>query len=191
MIDVSMRESSLAIALAELIERLSADEQAQLAARLSLGQIQKLESLKRAETSLWREPEIYVVIGPDEISFETPAGKVRPFLAQLCGMLQPQTIAARFGQNGASVALQLSANDFSGWLEQATVMLAAEAVVIEFDQHTLYSNGGGCMMLKTSASADLKRRIAQEFLNICGVSLRVDRDRFIALVEKGRVEVLA
>jgi hypothetical protein len=186
---MATRESSLALAIAELINRLSPDEQAELAAHLSLEQIQSLESIKRATITTWREPEIYVEIGPDEISFETPPDRVLPFLLQLWDLLQPQKVEVRITFSGESMVLH-GRRHYQSQLDSLATVLDDEPVVIEFDQHTLYSNGGGCMMLKTSADSALKRRIAQEFLNICDVDLQVDRDRFIALVENGHVEVL-
>lgn len=187
---MSVIEKSTAQHVAELIRHLSPTEQAELAAHLSLEQIRSLESLKRAATTTWREPEVYVEIGPTGISFETPLDKVRPFLVRLCALLQPQRIEWRSTRDGKSIVLNDCCH-FQAQLEALAEISTDEAVVIEFDQHTLYSNGGGCMMLKTTADAVLKRQIAQQFLNICGVTLPVDRDRFIALVENGHVEILS
>jgi len=45
-------------------------------------------------------------------------------------------------------------------------------------------------MLNITADAEVKRRIAQHFLDLCGHPHRVGSDRFMALVRDGRAELL-
>lgn len=62
-------------------------------------------------------------------------------------------------------------------------------VTFEFGPHSLYSTGGGCMLLDTPLYNRMKKKIALEFLKLCGYSVKINATYFSAAVIKERVEV--
>lgn len=186
-------ELHLPIAVAELIKRMSQSEQAALLSHFTWQELKEWEELKKEAESqavLWPEPEVYVEIGTEEMSFEAPPEKVIPFLQQLAQDMEVEEVTVRFHKNGERREWQGLANEFPEMLWNHREIVNDDAVVIEYGQNTMYSNGGGCMMLNTTADAKVKRQIAEHFLDLCGHPHRVGSDRFIALVRDGRLEVL-
>lgn len=186
-------KSHLLLAVAELIKRMSQSEQAALLSHFTWQELKEWEELKReteSQAMLWPEPEVYVKIGAEEMIFEAPPEKVIPFLQQLVQDTAVEQITVRFHEDGKRREWQGLANELPEMLWNHSGIISDDAVVIEYGQNILYSNGGGCMMLDTTADAEVKRRIAQHFLDLCGHPHRVGSDRFIALVRDGRLKVL-
>lgn len=186
-------ESHLPIAVAELIKRMSQSEQAALLSHFTWQELKEWEELKReleSQATLWPEPKVFVEIGAEEMIFEAPPEKVIPFLQQLVQDMGVEKVTVRFHEDGERREWQGLANELPEMLQNHREIINDDAVVVEYGQHTMYSNGGGCMMLNTTAEAEVKRQIAQHFLDLCGHPHRVESDRFIALVRDGRLEVL-
>ena len=101
-----------------------------------------------------------------------------------------EEVTVRFHEDGERREWQGLANELPEMLQNHREIINDDAVVVEYGQHTMYSNGGGCMMLNTTADAEVKRQIAQHFLDLCGYPHRVGSGRFIALIRDGRLEVL-
>jgi hypothetical protein len=177
---VQSRESVLPLAVVELIERMTSEEQAELASYLG--------GMQWRERKRGREPEVYIELGTDDISFEVPPEKVLRVIQRLAVDLGPEEVEVRFDENGRSRQWKGTAAELAKVLEENRGIVMEEPVVIELGGDTLYSNGGGCMLLKTSAGYEVKRAIAQWFLELCGCPYpAVTGERFTALVRNGEL----
>lgn len=176
---VEKRELSLPLAVAELVSRMTPEEQEIFAVRLSWEQLHALEALKKKhETPVkGQEPDVYVSIDPDSISFESPPDKVAQLIERIAANLAAETVSIRFPEDGNVRELSRPVSELSTVLLEEVESLADEPVVIEMDGSTLYSQGGGCLFLKTNASERTKRAIAETFLQVCGYSYPVQSDR--------------
>lgn len=186
---------SRTLAVAEMITKMSVEEQAELVLYLSWSQLRAWEMLKREleEQAVLPtgEPEVYVEVKPDVINFETPADRVLQVLSQLAQDLNAKDIQVRFDEDSQSREFICSPSNLMAVLEENKDLVSEEPVVIEYGEDTLYSNGGGCMMLKTVVNDEVKREIARHFLTICGFPYPVEGNRFTALVRNGKLAMLS
>lgn len=189
---VAKRQMSIPLAVAELINRMTSEEQEAFAAQLSWEQLHTLEALKQGQEAQTkaREPYIYVSIGLDSISFESHSDKVAQLVQRIAANLTVETVTVRFLEDENAREFHRPVSELDELLAEETESLADEPVVIEMDGSTLYSQGGGCLFLKTSASGRTKRAIAEAFLQICGYPHQVQSDRFTALVRNGVLETI-
>lgn len=186
------RGLSLPLAVAELVSRMTREEQEALAVRLSWEQLRTLEALKkRHEASVaGQEPYIYVSIGSDSVSFESPMEKVGQLVECIAAKLAAKAVSIRFPEKGNAPELSRPISELGTLLVEEAESLVDKPIVIEIDGSTLYSQGGGCLLLKTGASGETKRAIAEVFLQICGYPHSVQTDRFTALVHNGELEII-
>lgn len=135
-----------------------------------------------------QEPEIYVEIHPDAVSFEAPEDVVIEVIYQVSRDLKAGSVSVYLqGRGRRSIRLE----KLKEFLVRAADKLKEEAVVFKLaDAGILYSNGGGCMYLETRASPRVKRAIAENFLKLCGFSVEVKGKAFAAWVRDGQLEVL-
>ncbi|MGH9341425.1 MAG: type II toxin-antitoxin system Phd/YefM family antitoxin [Acidobacteriota bacterium] len=135
-----------------------------------------------------QEPEIYVEIHPDAVSFEAPEDVVIEVIYQVSRHLKARSVGVYLqGRGRRSISLE----KLKEFLVQAADKLKEEAVVFKFaDAGMLYSNGGGCMYLETLASPRVKMAIAENFLKLCGFTVAVKSKAFAAWVRDGQLEVL-
>lgn len=186
----------LPTALAELLKRMTPEEQAEFAAQLTWEQIHRLEDLKKqhdARTDVHtngQEPHIYVSVGPDSISFEAPVEQVIPLIQRIATELETSTVVVRFPDRDSGQVLREPTAELRSVLTEEEESLLRESLIIEIDDSTLYSQGGGCLLLNTGAPTEKKRAIAEGFLQLCGYSHRVTGDRFTALVRDDELEIL-
>lgn len=185
---VQKRRSDLALIVAELIRRMDPEEQAELVSYLSWEELKAWEELKRESEG--KEPELYIAVDRDSISFETPPPYIRAVLCRLAEDLAAERITIRFDEDGESISLMTTPENLKDVLEEHRQVLEEGIMIIEYDQDTLYSNGGGCLLLKTEASDETKRKIAQHFLEICHFPSEVKSSPFKALAIGGQLKIV-
>lgn len=180
------------MAVAELINRMTPEERGELATQLSWEQLHALEELKRKRGTRVkdREPHIYVSISSDSISFESPPDKVAQLIKRIAATLAVETISMQLPENGHTRVLHRAVGELDTLLIEEAESLTEEPIVIEMGNATLYSQGGGCLFLKTDAPGQTKRAIAENFLQVCGYPHPVQSDQFTALVRNGGLEVI-
>jgi len=185
---VQKRRSDLVLIVAELIQRMDPKEQAELVSYLSWEELKAWEELKRESEG--KEPELYIAVDHDSISFETPLPCVTAVLCRLAEDLAAEQITIRFDEDGESISLMATPKNLKDVLEEHRQVLEEGIMIIEYDQDTLYSNGGGCLLLKTEAPDETKRKIAQHFLEICRFPSEVKGSPFKALAIEGQLEII-
>ncbi|UCD84717.1 MAG: hypothetical protein JSU92_00580 [Deltaproteobacteria bacterium] len=138
-----------------------------------------------------REPELYVKLDRDDISFEVPGEKIIEFIDLLARELKATEIELRYEVDSHSKRLSCKPEELTEKLLERKKIVREEPMVIELEEDTtLYSNGGGCMLLKTGIDSRRKKRLAQHFLELCGFSAEVESAKFTALVMRGELEVI-
>ena len=137
-----------------------------------------------------KEPEFYVQLGREHISLEVPPKVMLKVIERLATALKAEKITMRFDRNGKSEELHCTPVALPQTLRRYEKLIREEAVIIEYGPSTLYSNGGGCLFLETSVSNGIKKKIAQQVLELCGYSHRVKSNRFTALVRAGKLKVI-
>jgi len=138
-----------------------------------------------------REPELYVKLDRDDISFEVPGEKIIEFIEMLAREVKAAEIELRYEIDSHSKRLSCKPDELKGKLLERQRIIKEEPMVIEFDEGTtLYSNGGGCMLIKTEVDSRRKKRLAQHFLELCGYSAEVESAKFTALAVRGKLEVI-
>ena len=179
-------DSDLAFVVAELVRRMTPEEKAQLLSYLPLKELEGFSDQPKREVG---DPHVFVKTRSDGLSFEMPFSKTRDFISKLPGILHTKKIGIRFRHNEKREEQSCSPEEFSHYINEIESILVDDPVVIDFDQCTLFSNGGGCMLLEADLSADKKREIAETFLSICGFPQRLSKDRFTVTVWGEEVEV--
>jgi len=136
------------------------------------------------------EPELYVKLGRGYISLEVPPPIASRVIENLAVSLQAESIVLRFDVDGTSKELRCIPATLPQMLRRYASLIQEEPVIIEYGSSTLYSNGGGCLLLETSVNDATKRKIAQQILELCGYLYRVKSNRFTALARLGKLEVI-
>jgi len=158
------KSSELPFVVAELVKRMSRREQMELFSYFSR---EHLERWKTATAGLTKEPEVYVKLNADSVSFEMPEEVIVEVLTKLVDDLSVAQAKIRFDVDDREEEYRVSFQDLHRKLTELQDVLEEEAVVFELGPHTLYSNGGGCMLLKMSDDREKARKIAEHFLQIC------------------------
>lgn len=137
------------------------------------------------------EPEAFVKVYPDMISFETLKENLIDILCQFSEDLKANEITVRYEVTGKIGELAIEKRKFRGVLEDIKEILYNESVIIEIGENTIYSNGGGCILLElTSNRVVRKRQIVKNFMKIVGFKVNVKTDNFTAWVKDGKLRVL-
>jgi len=135
------------------------------------------------------EPEMYIGSNWEGLSFEIPPDKVPQFLLTLGRALRPVEITLYFERNGSAEKL---VTDLKGYQEAIASVgdgCLLHSFMAEFDQHTLFSGGGGCFSLQAALPPDRLREIAQSVMDELGIAHQVERDDFQVAVVNGHLEV--
>jgi hypothetical protein len=179
--------SAIAVALTELLDRLTIEEKREFARLIDWEEFQRL----RVEAGSVRrvgDPKVYVGTTPDGLSLELPVGKVPAFLSSLPGILSANTVAIFVQDGDGSQEWQCPADELAGWLEAHSAAWRDGSLMIEFGPHTLVSGGGGCLSLALTDSS-IRRAIAEQALAVCGFRHTFVREHFSAIVWEDRLEV--
>lgn len=173
---------SLKARILEVVEELTEEQQRQLWG--------VLQTLRKANSRrLEGEPQLYIELDQDSLSFEIPPDRLMAVLCRMAEILRPPRIRMRFAQDGRKTNLSMPPR-LQKVLKENEEVLQEGVVILEFGRDTLYSNGGGCLLLMTSADDEVKKQIARSALEICGFPHEVSGSRFKALVRRNRLEVL-
>jgi hypothetical protein len=120
------------------------------------------------------DPEIYVGSNWDGLSFEIPAAHIHRFLVSLGHALQPERITIYFKQNGSEEVLTSSLDEYETKLAMVGEGCLDHSFMVEFDEHTLFTGGGGCFSLQAEVGPARLQQIAQTILDELGVEYRLD-----------------
>lgn len=180
-------DKNLPVLVANLIKRMSPQEKAILVSNLDTSTLRDLQ--KSEATAPFLDPDAFVRVAVDYVSFEISESKITEFLIRLSSLLGATKIMLRWSNNGSDFAKTTSNADFRTTLQNIQKTIADGVVMFEFGPHTLFSTGGGCMLLETSFSNRLKKKIALEFLKLCGYSVKINAQYFSATVINERIQV--
>ncbi len=179
--------SAIAVALTELLDRLTIEEKREFARLIDWEEFQRL----RVEAGSVRrvgDPKVYVGTTPDGLSLELPMGKVPVFLSSLPGILAANAVVIFVQDGDGSQEWQGPADELASWLAAHSAAWRDGSLMIEFGPHTLISGGGGCLSLALTESS-LRRAIAEQALAICGFRHTFVGEHFSAIVWEDRLEV--
>lgn len=185
MIDI---DKNLPVLVANLIKRMTPQEKEILVSNLDTLTLRDLQKGVLEERPYF-EPDAFVRVAVDYVSFEIPAPKITEFLIRLSSLLGATKIMLRWNNNSPAFAKTTSTANFRTMLQTIQNIIANGVVTIEFGPHTLFSTGGGCMLLETPLANQMKKKIALEFLKLCGYSVKINARYFSATVIKGKVKV--
>jgi hypothetical protein len=135
------------------------------------------------------EPEIFVGSNWDGLSFERPPNRVPEFVDLLAQRLQPARTVLYYSEAGEDRAVEAPPAQLPRALAQIGDRVLDHTFSVEFDAHTLFSGGDGCFSLQADLPEMELREIAQNVLNLLGVSHQLDRDDFQVAVVDGATVV--
>jgi len=181
--------SAIAVALTELLDRLTIEEKREFARLIDWEEFQRLR-VEAASVRRVGDPKVYVRTTPDGLSLELPVGKVPAFLSSLPGILSANTVAIFVQDGDGSQEWQGPADELASWLAAHSAAWRDGSLMIEFGPHTLVSGGGGCLSLTlTGRAGSLRRTIAEQALALCGFRHTFVGEHFSAIVWEDRLEV--
>ena len=176
-------------ALTEMLGRLTPEEKKEFARLVDLDELIQLKAAVPQERRIG-DPKVYVGTTPSGLSLELPVEHAIEFVRWLADILAPQRIEIFTSENGGSKEYSCSTDEFSEFLKTHDWPLSENWSMIEFDEVTLVSGGGGCFSLALEGvSKEMIREIAQGALEICGFEHRFLADEFSAVVWDGELEV--
>jgi hypothetical protein len=141
------------------------------------------------ETNATYLTEIYVDATPGGMSFEIPEARISEFLVLLARSLSAQQIRLSFQENGHYTELACTTDTLVELLRDVTSHLADPSLIVEFNNATLYTGGGGCFSLAAALSPEKKAEIANTVLQAFGVTLYLQREPFSVALRDGKAEV--
>jgi len=180
--------SAIAVALTELLDRLTIEEKREFARLIDWGEFQRLRLEAAASARRVGDPKVYVGSTPDGLSLELPVENVPAFLSFLPDILAANAVAIFVQDGDGSQEWQGPADELAGWLEAHPTAWCDDSLMIEFGPHTLISGGGGCLSLALTDSS-IRRAIAEQALAICGFRHTFVGEHFSAIVWEDRLEV--
>lgn len=139
--------------------------------------------------AFFAEPEVYVRITSDYVSFEVPKTRIFDFVEQLTKLLGRKEVTVRYDENGMTQEQRISASSISKKLQRIQGKMINNVVTLEFGPHTLFSTGGGCMLLETDLPFAGKKKISTEFLKLCGYSVDIQSDSYSFSVANNKLRV--
>jgi hypothetical protein len=182
--------SAIAVALAELLDRLTIEEKREFARLIDWQEFQWLRMTAAESARCVGDPKVYVGTTPDGLSLELPVGKVPAFLSSLPGLLAANAVAIFVQDGDGSQEWQCPADELASWLAVHSAAWRDGSLMIEFGPYTLVSGGGGCLsLILIGQSGSLRRAIAEQALTLCGFRHTFTGERFSAIVWEDRLEV--
>lgn len=186
-------KSTIALGLAEIVERLTAEEKREFTQLVNWEELQRLriEARRMPAVRPVGDPRLYIATTADGLSLDLPLEHTSAFLAMLSGKLASKAIDI-FVQNGeGSQETACLAADLAVWLGRHEDILREGAMMMEFGLYTVISAGGGCLSLNLEdAPPALRREIAQQALALSGFEHKFQADHFSAIVWDDQLEVM-
>jgi len=112
------------------------------------------------ETNAAYLTEIYVDATPGGMSFEIPEVGISEFLVLLARSLAVRQVRLSFQDNGHYTELACTTDTLVALLQDLTSHLIDPSLIVEFDNATLYTGGGGCFSLAAALNPEKKAEIA-------------------------------
>ena len=185
-------KSTIALGLAEIVERLTVEEKREFTQLVNWEELQRLrvEARRTPAVRPVGDPRLYVATTENGLSLDLPPEHTSAFIAMLPGKLASEAIDI-FVQNGeGSQETSCPAVDLAVWLERHGDVLSEGAIMMEFGPYTVISAGGGCLSLSLEdAPPALRREIAQQALALSGFDHEFQADHFSAIVWEDQLEV--
>jgi len=133
--------------------------------------------------------DIYVDSTPGGMSFEIPEVGIAEFLVLLARSLAVRQVSLSFQDDGHYTELTCTTNTLADLLRDVTSHLTDPSLIVEFDNATLYTGGGGCFSLSAALSPEKKAEIANAVLQAFGITLYLQREPFSVVLRDGKAEV--
>lgn len=153
---------------------------------------QQFEEVVEEALIKWAEetqPEIYIGTTPAGMSFEIPEGRIKDFLILLGMHLGHEKISIYYGRNNNSGRINCSPNRFVQEIKKIEDFIGDSSLMIEFDQATLYSGGGGCFSLDVILNDQEKKELAEELMSLLDFDVSLEEKGFHIMVRDKRLEV--
>jgi hypothetical protein len=182
-------QETTAQALMEMLSRLTPEEKREFARLIDLDELMRLKAAVPRRKRRIGDPKVYVGTTPSGLSLELPVEHTLEFVRWLADVLSPQRVEIFTSENGGAKEYSCPLDEFSEFL-RTHQSLAENWSMIEFDEVTLVSGGGGCFSLALEGvSKELVREIAQGALELCGFEHRFSADEFSVVLWDGGLEV--
>jgi len=189
---IAVPPSTIALGLAELLNRLTIEEKREFANIIDWDELQRLK-VKTAENERKSvgEPRVYVGTTEDGLALELPIESVLLFVHFLPGVLKIDEIEVFILDEGGSKEFRCTAAELKNLLETEYLEVLREgSIMIELGPHTLVSGGSGCLSLSLeNVPKETVREIASKALELCGFDYTFQKERFSAMVWKDLLEV--
>lgn len=183
--------SVMALAFSEILRRMSIEEKKVFAQAVDLTELEELKTAGMpAEEKRFGDPTLYVGTTSSGLSLELPVDKLIRCVENLPVFLPSNRIKLFIHRNGDWAEFSCSESDFPDLLREHSQAIIEEGMMIDFDDSSLISGGGGCLSLDLKKpSPEITRKIAERFLEICGFKHRFRKDEFSAVVWEDVLEV--
>ena len=138
-------KSTIALGLAEIVERLTTEEKQEFTQLVNWEELQRLRIQARRTPAVIRvgEPRLYVATTADGLSLDLPLEHTLAFIAMLPGKLASETVEI-FVQNGeGSQEISCPAADLAAWLERHEDVLRDGAMMCQSPRPHLSAIVGG------------------------------------------------
>lgn len=184
--------STIPKALVEILSLLSAEEKIEFANSLNWDEFKRLKKAGKPENPRRAgDPKVYVQADSDSLDFEMPASKVARFVRLLLQTFSPPRIELFLQKrDDGHREFTYTSDEFNDFLANSREILAKDYLMIEFGGNTLISGGGGCLGLTLAKpNSKLIKKIAEDFLQICGFEYHFRKNHFSAIVWETELEV--
>jgi len=183
-------ESPLTVAKAiiEILNRLTIKEKREFVNALDWEELERLKNESKIRKA--GDPEVYIQNDNSHLSLEMPAEKVLDFVRFLSKTLLFEEVEISGHYREEYIELTYQKDKFDDFITTSEGLLLEASLIIEFGESTLISGGGGCLDLTLEKKDhNLAKRIASEFLRICGYKYHFSKDKFVAVVWDKELEV--
>ncbi|MDI6792342.1 MAG: hypothetical protein QME81_05670 [bacterium] len=181
--------STIPKALVEILSLLSAEEKMEFANSFNWNEFKRLKKAGKPEKARRiGDPKVYVQADSGGLDFEMPAIKVAEFVKLLIQLFVPSRIELFLQKRDEEFIC--TPDKFNDFLTNSRDALAEDYLMIEFGGNTLISGGGGCLGLTlVKPNSKLIKKIAEDFLQICGFEYHFRKNHFSAVVWETELEV--
>jgi hypothetical protein len=186
-----LSSSTIALGLAEIIDRLTVEEKREFVKIIDWDELQRLRvEIAQDKSKNFGEPRVYIGTTEAGLSLELPMESVLPFINFLPRILNIDEIEIFILDNRGSKEYRCAASELKNFLEEHLEAIREGSIMIEFGPHTLVSGGGGCLSLalENVPKATVKE-IARKALELCGFEYQFRKEKFSAIVWENLLEV--
>ncbi|MEW6095429.1 MAG: hypothetical protein AB1567_02725 [bacterium] len=177
------------LALAEIVNRLTTQEKETFLQAVNWDELRQLRE-KVGEKRRYGDPKLYVGTTYNGLSCELPEDKVIDCLSILPEIFSSKEIEISVWNDEERIETSCTSDKFINLLKKYEHFLIEGCTMIECDVFTLISGGGGCISITIERiSNKLIKKVAENFLAICGFKQKFSKDKFSAILWNDKLEV--